>query len=82
MSEVPLYLAIASTARIVRAEARVDTRRLYRNIHTGSPAPSNTYILQQTWDGFHSPYRGTSPIRKRTLLGPYRRPMPRVLGGS
>jgi hypothetical protein len=28
------------------------------------------------------PYRGTSRIRKRTSLGPYRRPMPRVLGGS
>ena len=27
-------------------------------------------------------YRGTSHIRKRTPLGPYRRPMPRVLGGS
>jgi len=27
-------------------------------------------------------YRGTSLIRKRTLLGPYRRPMPRVLWGS
>ena len=27
-------------------------------------------------------YRGTSPIRKRTPLGPYRRPMPRILGGS
>ena len=26
-------------------------------------------------------YRGTSLIRKRTLLGPYSRPMPRVLGG-
>jgi hypothetical protein len=26
-------------------------------------------------------YRGTSPKRKRTPLGPYRRPMPRVLGG-
>ena len=26
--------------------------------------------------------RGTSLIRKRTPLGPYRRPMPRVLGGS
>ena len=25
-------------------------------------------------------YRGTSPIRKRTPLGPYRRPMPRFLG--
>ena len=27
-------------------------------------------------------YRGTSLIRKRTLLGTYRRPMSRVLGGS
>jgi hypothetical protein len=27
-------------------------------------------------------YRGTSLIRKRIPLGPYRRPMPRVLGGS
>ena len=26
-------------------------------------------------------YRGTSRTRKRTPLGPYRRPMPRVLGG-
>ena len=29
-----------------------------------------------------STYRGTSFIRKRTPLGPYRRPMTRVLGGS
>ena len=29
-----------------------------------------------------TPYRDTSLIRKRTPLGPYRRPMPRVLGGS
>ena len=27
-------------------------------------------------------YRGASLIRQRTPLGPYRRPMPRVLGGS
>jgi len=27
-------------------------------------------------------YRGTSLIRKRTPLGPYRRPVPRVLGVS
>ena len=26
-------------------------------------------------------HRGTSLTRKRTTLGPYRRPMPRVLGG-
>ena len=28
------------------------------------------------------PYRGTSLTRKCTPLGPYRRPMPRVLGGE
>ena len=28
-----------------------------------------------------SHYRGTSPTRKRTPRGPYRRPMPRVQGG-
>ena len=27
-------------------------------------------------------YRGTPLTRERTPLGPYRRPMPRVLGGS
>jgi len=27
-------------------------------------------------------YMGTSRIRKRNPLGPYRRPMPRALGGS
>ena len=27
-------------------------------------------------------YRGTSLIRKRTPLEPYRRPMPRIVGGS
>ena len=36
--------------------------------------------------GFYSPemrvYRGTSLIRKRSPLGPYRRPMPRVVGES
>ena len=29
----------------------------------------------------YPPYRGTSLIRNTPLLGPYRRPMPRVLGG-
>jgi len=29
-----------------------------------------------------STYRGNSPIRKRTPLGPYPRPVPRILGGK
>jgi len=33
---------------------------------------------QRGWDDD----RGTSLIKKNTSLGPYRRPMPRVLGGS
>jgi len=33
-------------------------------------------------EGIAIPYRGTSLIRKRTPLGPYHRPMPRVLGWS
>ena len=32
--------------------------------------------------GPHNLYTGTSLTRKRTPLGPYRRPMPRVLEGS
>jgi len=32
--------------------------------------------------GGAAPYRGTSLIRKRSPLGPYRRAIPRVLGGS
>jgi len=29
-----------------------------------------------------SSYRGTSPVRKRSSLGPSSKPMPMVLGGS
>ena len=36
------------------------------------PPPSFEFVLQ---------YRGTSFVRTRTPLGPYRRPTPRVLGG-
>ena len=32
--------------------------------------------------GRQIPYRVTSPVRKRIHLGPYRRPMLRVFGGS
>jgi hypothetical protein len=41
------------------------------------------YRAQPTWveSGF-SGYRGTSIMRIRTALGPYRRPMPSILRGS
>ena len=35
-------------------------------------------VWSRTW--CHPKYGGTSPMRKRTPLGPYRRPTPRVLG--
>ena len=41
--------------------------------------PSTARVLKT--NRFWSMYRGTSLIRKRTPLGLYRRPMPRVLGG-
>ena len=47
--------------------------------------PSRAMPLRMGIHGGHvglDPYRGTSLIRKLTPLGPYRRPMPRVLGGA
>ena len=43
--------------------------------------PPRTQSLRVQGHLTHVRYRGTSLIRKRTPLGPYRRPMPRVLGG-
>ena len=54
------------------------------------PANAGTHRLETTHSCTGPPqdergvlqYRGTSPIIKRTALGPYRRLMPRVLRGS
>ena len=47
--------------------------------YTQHPTP---YTLRPTPYTLHpTPYRGTSPIRKCNPLGPYRRPVHRVLGG-
>jgi hypothetical protein len=43
---------------------------------------SEMSVYLQTVASCHSHYRGTSLRRKRTPLGPYLMPMPRVLGGS
>ena len=40
------------------------------------------YVVMLVLDSTNSPYTGTSLIRKRTPLGPFRRPMPTVLWGS
>ena len=51
--------------------------------HTMRPSsPTPPCRVQKEPRGAPGPYRGTSLIRIRTPLGPYRRPMPRVLGGS
>ena len=48
-------------------------------LHRKSKAPETKYQRPETRD--QRSYRGTSLTRKRFLLGPYRRPTPRVLGG-
>ena len=47
---------------------------------TGSPLSSHTVTSGASAAGLGA-YRGTALIRKRTPQGPYRRPMPRVVGG-
>ena len=44
--------------------------------------PQFAWGNHQRWIGNGVVYMGTSLIIKRTPLGPYHRPMPRVLGGS
>jgi len=46
----------------------------------GGTRDANRFLPDETVSFFH--YRGTSLTRRRTPLAPYRRPMPRVLGGS
>jgi len=49
------------------------------------PTPETPSTAASTWPTLTpvpKPHRGTSLTRKRTPLGPYRRPMLRVLGGS
>ena len=44
------------------------------------PRPSN--LVTDLVEAHAGPYRGASLMRNRPTLGPYRRPMPRALGGS
>ena len=53
----------------------VGVGRTYRGTSLLRPAISDSRVPGVT-------YRVTSPIRSRNPLGPYRRPMPRVRGGS
>ena len=49
----------------------------------GTPATLDRWcLLSGKHSGSLCAYRGTLPIRNQPLLGPYRRPVPRVLGES
>ena len=60
----------------------VHTVVLQRSILAQIRQPLFTLVIMNDGSTVRLGCRGTSLIRNRTLLGPYRRPMPRVLGGS
>jgi hypothetical protein len=53
--------------------------RLLAQLHSHSFLP---IVTPACLVSVRNAYRGTSLMRKHTPLGPYRRPVPRVLGGS
>jgi len=74
MSEVPLYGLASCASALVELYTPLGK---FQHLRKKLP-PANREI--RTASQFRC--RGTSPIRKRTPLGPYRRPMSRVLGWS
>ena len=79
MEKGPL-LAGGGREREERACVR-EKRERVRERESGEDGPARDRA-QWGVGGDGREYRGTSLIRKRTPLGPYRRPMPRVLGWS
>ena len=80
MSEVPLYSThVVSHSRLDthHGDSAVAAERQNVCFFSGLNPPESWC----SWGGAFA-YRGTSLTRKRIPLGPYRRPMPRVLGGS
>ena len=82
MSEVPLYTSVNfRTPKQPQSEALTDSGE---NIVVGG-ANRWDFSTFVNYDFFpskvHFIYRSTSLIKKRTPLGLYCRPMPRVLGG-
>jgi len=67
------------TARRALRQLRGDTKRDSRSKCEGFGAQPSLSRARTALCGSH---RGTSLIRKRTPVGSYRRPLPRVLGGS
>ena len=71
-SSTRFFLTLVTGPRRSLSLKLSDTRVYEPQIRTGG-----AHITRPWWL-----YRGTSHIRNRTRLGPYRRPMPRLLGGS
>ena len=72
------YTKAIGTLEVPRVESKLQTPDPEPNFETRNPRPQTpkakaSHLLT---------YRGASLIRKRTPLGPIRRPTPRVLGGS
>ena len=72
MSEVPLYaMLVLLPRRLLKSQDAFEMLQLHRgNLH------------RLSWREVEYRYRGTSLTRKRNPLGPYRRPIPRVLPRS
>ena len=69
MSEIPLYCPVGMPG--------------VRQLWSGKDPGLTIFVCPNRMrQGREVTYRGTSLIRKRIFLGPYRRPMPRVLGES
>ena len=76
MSEAPLYARAQGAVTVYRGTSLIRIR-----VRRALPDAGGVLPLGFTGEPPRE-YRGTSLTRKRTLLGPYRGPMPRVLGGS
>ena len=68
-----MYLHMHTFTTIPASPLYTSLNPLSNHQHTACRASLPSLLLR---------HRGTSLKRKRTPLGPYRRPMPRVLGGS
>ena len=87
MGEVPLQVdrkKSALTSVLTDEHAPGKFRVIGSTLHpTPHPLHPTPYTPHPTPHTLHpTPYRGTSLTRNCNLLGPYRRPMPRVLGES
>ena len=91
-SSLPLQKGLTSRCANISRSARVEGVVVYRVLRSwlhffdeAFPGSSGAVVpcaSQRTAPPHQGAYISTSLIRNRTPLGPYRRPMPRILGGS